>query len=77
MNTSTLPVGACSTGCFSFVLIGVSEHSDSAPSFTIKNKGNIWTHFPFLESLGGWPRLCTKNYFCLPLEHVSSLCSLG
>lgn len=35
VNTSIFPVGSCFTGCFSFVLIGVSEHSDSAPSFLI------------------------------------------
>lgn len=35
VNTSIFPVGSCSTGCFSFVLIGVSEHSDSVPSFLI------------------------------------------
>lgn len=35
VNTSIFSVGSCFTGCFSFVLIGVSEHSDSAPSFLI------------------------------------------
>lgn len=27
VNASIFPVGSCFTGCFSFVLIGVSEHS--------------------------------------------------
>lgn len=35
VNTSIFPVGSCFTGCSSSVLIGVSEHSNSTPSFII------------------------------------------
>lgn len=57
VNTSIVPVASYSTACVSSVLI----------VFLIYNKCNVWTHFLFLQSLGAWPWLYTKNCFCLPL----------